>query len=542
MEKTVKIKNNLILWMVGFLEGRHWIYLAAIVLSSLGSAVISIIKAKFVEIVVSSAQIRTTEGLYLDVAVNFLLLILFSFIWRFGIVHYNTEGWKGVAAIEKQIFAKALRLPYAYYEQHHSGQFLSKLVYDTQKTGDIFSSRLRRFLSALICVVAYLIPMFIYNAQLTFFLILLCVSLASLNGFLAAPMKRAGKRLSEESASITEKLTNLLSGMEVIKMLPAGKKLLEDYQQQNEKYFRTQKKINRMTALLQSSHYFFEMISMLAFLGIGMYFVSKGKISLGALAAMYTLYGAFQYALLDAGTYLPQLMYCMGNAQKLRDFLSEEEQQKKDLMVKEKMPENIAVNVNKISFGYADNREILHEFSMQVKAGSCVAITGESGCGKSTLAKLLLGFYSPNSGTIQLAGEIAYVPQEPYLYQVSIAENIAYGKGCEVEKEVPMDEVIAAAQIANAHDFIMKFPQGYQTVVDERGNTLSGGERQRIAIARAVLKGAPILLLDEATSALDNESEKLVNEAIRKISKEHTTIMIAHRKSTIDMADEIWKL
>ncbi len=134
---------------------------------------------------------------------------------------------------------------------------------------------------------------------------------------------------------------------------------------------------------------------------------------------------------------------------------------------------------------------------------------------------------------------IAYVPQEPYLYGVSIAENIAYGRSAVSPKDVPMEDIIAAAKAANAHDFITELPKGYQTVAGERGNTLSGGEKQRIALARAVLKNAPVLLLDEATSALDSESEKLVNEAIKKVCQNHTTIMIAHRSSTIAMADEV---
>ena len=134
---------------------------------------------------------------------------------------------------------------------------------------------------------------------------------------------------------------------------------------------------------------------------------------------------------------------------------------------------------------------------------------------------------------------IAYVPQEPYLYGVSIAENIAYGRSAVSPEDVPMEDIIAAAKAANAHDFIMELSKGYQTVAGERGNTLSGGEKQRIALARAVLKNAPVLLLDEATSALDSESEKLVNEAIKKVCQNHTTIMIAHRSSTIAMADEV---
>ena len=197
---------------------------------------------------------------------------------------------------------------------------------------------------------------------------------------------------------------------------------------------------------------------------------------------------------------------------------------------------------------------MLTDFHMQIARGQCVAIVGESGSGKSTLAKLLLGFYPLQKGTINICGKngrnstieemrdlIAYVPQEPYLYEVSIAENIAYGRGKKTQ-EVAREDIVNAAKIANAHEFIMRLPKGYDTIPGESGNTLSGGERQRIAIARAVLKNAPILLLDEATSALDNESERLVNKAINRISRNHTTIIIAHRPSTIAMADKVVRL
>ena len=191
---------------------------------------------------------------------------------------------------------------------------------------------------------------------------------------------------------------------------------------------------------------------------------------------------------------------------------------------------------------------------MQIARWQCVAIVGESGSGKSTLAKLLLGFYPLQKGTINICGKngrnstieemrdlIAYVPQEPYLYEVSIAENIAYGRGKKTQK-VAREDIVNVAKIANAHEFIMRLPKGYDTIPGERGNTLSGGERQRIAIARAVLKNAPILLLDEATSALDNESERLVNEAINRMCRNRTTIIIAHRPSTIAMADKVVRL
>lgn len=182
---------------------------------------------------------------------------------------------------------------------------------------------------------------------------------------------------------------------------------------------------------------------------------------------------------------------------------------------------------------------------MNIQNGKNTALVGKSGCGKSTLAKIILGLYRMDSGDIRLYGHslkeigisnarkfIAYVPQEPYLFEVSIIENIRYGR-----LDATDEEAIEAAIMANANAFIEAQSEGYNTIVSNRGLSLSGGERQRIAIARAILKKAPIMIFDEATSALDNESEKLILNSIEKLKKHKTVIMIAHRKATIDMAD-----
>lgn len=199
-----------------------------------------------------------------------------------------------------------------------------------------------------------------------------------------------------------------------------------------------------------------------------------------------------------------------------------------------------------IYFNYGE-KEVLKDFNMKIDEGNSVAIVSPSGSGKTTIVKLLLGFYRASSGKIIVGGQelnddnvlnirkkIAYVPQEPYLYNVSIKENIMYGNLNATE-----DEIVLAAKLANIHDFIIGLKDGYNTMVVGNGKNMSGGEKQRIAIARAVLKNAPILLLDEATSALDNESEELVQKAINNVMKGKTTIMIAHKPQTIASADFI---
>lgn len=544
-------KPNIFFWFMGLMGKRLPIYLTAILVSIVGFAGSKIANAWLIKNIMEAAQTKETEGLIVTIVVNFLVIVASMFTWRFGIVRYNIEAKRGIARVEKQVFAKVLRLPMAYYENNHSGDFMSKLVYDMEKAGDIYGSRLRRLLDGILTTIIYLIPMLILNWRLT--LCLLVVSGMSLlaNSIFVKPMKKMGGKLSVKNAVMTEKITNILAGMETTKIFPTGHKLLYDYDVANDDCYRIQKKTNTMTASLDALNNLFDLLSALAFLGVGVWFVSKNMTTLGNLTAIYSIYGSFRFVVLEIGKYIPQMMNCIANAERIYDFLEQEEEPESYEMSGE-TDISVEVSARGVTFGYNDGKRVLENYSLDVNKGEFVALTGKSGCGKSTFAKLLLGFYEPEQGNFAVEGKsysemslreirdkIGYVPQEPYLFECSIAENIAYGRSDVAPEDVPMEDIISAAKAANAHDFIMKLPDGYNTIPGERGNTLSGGEKQRIAIARAVLKNAPVLLLDEATSALDNDSERLVNEAIERLCKDRTTIMIAHRSSTIARATRV---
>ena len=534
------------------MERRLPVYLVAILLSTCGTAGRQIASSYLLKHIVAAAQSGTMEHVLTPVLGCFASFVLSLFLWRFGIIRYNIEARTATGKVEKLVFSKALRLPMSYYEKNHSSDFMSRLVYDTQKASDIYTSRLRRLLAAIISAVAYLIPMCYFSFALT-----LCFIAISLLAFVAdslftKPMKAAGKRLSDKNAVMLEKLTNILGGMETIKVFPVGKKLAAEYESSINDYFCTQKKSNKLSAALESCNSLFDLTGALASLGLGVWFVSLGWVSLGNLAALYAMYGSFRHVFSEIGLYFPQMMGCIANAEKLFEFLDLEEEPSQWTFppAENHMPEDAMLSIRDIAFSYGEGRTVFSHFSAEIPKGSFVAVTGESGCGKSTLAKLLLGFYPLEQGGIALDGkdyreltlneireQIAYVPQEPYLYETSIAENIAYGKGTACR-----EEIVAAAKAANAHDFITRLPDGYDTVPGARGNTLSGGEKQRIAIARAIIRNAPLLILDEATSALDNESETLVQDAIRNLKGSRTILMIAHRPGSIAAADFVLRI
>ena len=592
-----KEKKSTFVRLMKMMKKGFWIYTIAIVVLAMSMSAFQMVSAFLLKNIIKMAQGGNADGIILMVVENIVFGVFALLIYLGASITYTIEAKKGCANLQREIFFKSMRLPYAYYENTHSGDFMSKLMYDGDRASDIYGSRFRRLFMPALMVIFYMIPMIWLSWQVTSCLMLLCVVTFIANSLFIHPMKRIGKSLSLKHATLTENLSNLLAGMELAKIFSLDDKLVQNYEKVNYEYLNGQKKKNVLSASLDSLNECFDLLSTLAFLAIGIYFVSKKITTIDTLAAIYLMYGSLSWNFLQVGRYIPELMNCLANAQRVFEFMDIEEEPVSYIEVGAAKQSNEAdcnseisdnyIEMKNVCFAYdAENindkisssnggsiigkisnnsndkiivedsnnveskRKILDDFSLHIKKGTTVALTGASGRGKSTLAKLLLGFYPIQSGQISIAGKaygsmtlkeirnmIGYVPQEPYLYNASIAENISYGK-----ENVTLEEIMEAAKSANAHEFIQKQENGYETNAGERGNKLSGGEKQRIAIARAILKNAPILILDEATSALDNESERLVSEALGRLMVGRTTIMIAHRLSTIERADVVVEL
>lgn len=535
--------------------GKHCpAYLLGIFFMSTGWAAFSVMTSILLKNVVDAAQTAEVNKIPLIIVGNILGGIVILLIYRAGAIVYNVEAKRAHGTICKKVFHHEVRLPYEYYEKHHSGEFISKLSYDLEKTGSIYGSRLRRTVAPILQVTVYLIPMMILSPQITLCLIGVNLIMLLINGLLIGPIRKVSGELSRTNSKMTEKMSNLLQGMEQARMYRAGVQTVDEFVSENKTYVKQNDKKIIYTAVLESCSNGFDLLCALAFLMLGIYFVQSGQTTLGSLTAIYSLYGTFSFQFLQLGRYLPELIGCLVNARNIFEFLEEKEEPENwypdrvtdDGMNKVK-PETPMLKLDEIEFYYREDKPLLKDFSMVVEKGESVAITGPSGCGKTTVSKLLLSLYPLLGGEWFLGGsscydlsnneirkQIAYVPQEPYLFNESVRENIRIGKPDATDAEIEN-----AAKLAYAHDFIMQLEKGYDTNVGERGNNLSGGQKQRIAIARAILKDAPVILLDEATSALDNESERLVNEALKQMKNKKTVVMIAHRPSTIALADKV---
>lgn len=545
---------------------KRFVYQGSIFVMSVTFALFGIMSSLLMKCVVDIAQTGEYERLGYSIVVIVVVGVISLLIYRVATIRYNVEAKRVYGDLSERVLDAEMSLPYSYYEKHHSGEIVSKVSYDLTKMGDIYGSRLRRVVMPFLQVVSYLIPMFLLSWQLTLCLLAVNSVMMAIELLLLNPMHRVSRELSGVNTAMTNRLSDMLQGMEQVRMFPGGRGTVAQFREENHHYEKKYGRKTLYTACLEGSSKGFELLCSLVFLMLGIYYVDKGYTTLGALAALYTMYASFSFQFLQIGKYIPELVGCLANAQNIFDFLDEVKEpanwyrENGDERIAETaqtettaaqtttgiQPAN-AVEIRSIRFSYTGEEDVLRDFSLEVKKGECITITGASGCGKTTLSKLLLGLYPLGEGDIRVNGmsmresdladlrrQIAYVPQEPYLFQGSIAENIRMGRPEATEKEIR-----EAAKQAHAHDFIMEFPEGYDTTVGERGNNLSGGQRQRIAIARAILKDTSIILLDEATSALDNESEQAVNEALRNLQGQKTILMIAHRPSTIELADRV---
>lgn len=548
---------------------RRFMYYGSILGMSITFAMFSVMEAFLMKIVVDIAQKGEWDRLIGSVVIIVITGVIVLLGYRFACIRYNVEAKRIYGKLYEQVLSHEMKLPCEYYENHHSGEMLSKVSFDLGRMGDIFGSRFRRVVMPFIMVVVFLVPMFALSWQLTLCLVAVNTVLIGVTMVLTGPLKSLSKKMSESNSIMTKHITDLIQGIIQVRMFPAGRKTVDRYNEEADVYAVKSDKRNMFSSLLECANTGFDLICNLVFLALGILFVQKGYTTLGAIAAIYTMYGRFSRQFLQMGKYIPELIAYLTYAQNIFEFLdekTEEEMLNRQEFNKERLHNEInnscghnnidySVNISNLTFSYIKDENnapivVLDNYNERIKSGEFVAVTGASGSGKTTLSKLLMGFYKPDSGMIEVCGNnlddislaagrsfFALVPQDAILFNMSIMDNIRMGRLDATEAEI-----IKAAKMANAHQFITEFTDGYYTVVGEKGMSVSGGQRQRIAIARAILKNAPIMLMDEATSALDNESERAVNETLQNLKGRMTIIMIAHRTSTIQMADRVISL
>ena len=474
----------------------------------------------------------------------------------------NFYTHKTVTTLRRSLYDRVVNMQLRRMEGHHSGDTLSRMTNDLGTLHDFYVQRLGGLVFVSVYAIVGIGAIFQLDWRFGLISLLLGLTTTRISVRFLRPIRELSERIQAGLARLTERSVDLLQGMRVAKLFQIEAHLHRDYVEETNVLLSLQLRRARVDTLLETMDFVFGRFKSIGLLALGLYMLLQGyPIEVGTIAAIIYLQASADFIFRDFSTALTELQKALAGVRRVLELLDAEpephsssKQWNADETDRTDLRGAAMVAMRDVDFAYTDNdgaeAVALQQVSLNVAPGQVAALVGPSGGGKSTLLKLLLGFYPVKNGALAIndrassehtladwRAQIAYVPQEAYLFSGTIADNIRYGKPTATE-----DELIAATKAANAHAFILEQPQGYATPVGERGASLSGGQRQRIAIARALLKDAPILLLDEATSALDSESEQLVQAALQVLMQGRTTIAVAHRLSTIEHADCIYVL
>jgi ATP-binding cassette, subfamily B, bacterial len=477
-----------------------------------------------------------------------ILLTMVSIVSNYCGIYFNTIASNGLKNLLKEyLFEHILRLPAGEASNMRSGDLISYFNNDIHSVDGVVGSSL----ISLIRLPLVFIAVFIYLFQISWILCLISVFIAPIaicgGAFFGLLLKKNGRMLHQLVAEINSTLSETFQGLQVIRSFTLEKTIFHQFKSKNKKYYDLELENAKLQGWYYSGGYLVSSVAFLFNLCLGAYFVASGTLTVGSLLTFIHLAGHLVYPMTGLAGQWAGFQRSLTAIERLVDLLNKPTASDELSSFTPAISTVKSIQFQDISFSYDENKKIFNDFNLEIPAGRIVAFVGPSGAGKTTLFNLLQGFYKPQMGKIlingtpteeltlsELRSSIAHVPQETFLFAGTIKENLLLAR-----PTITDDEMIEAAKQANIHDFIVSLAKGYETEIGERGVKLSGGQKQRIAIARAILKNAPILLLDEATSALDSETEYQVKEELDQLMKNRTTLVIAHRLSTIQNADLI---
>lgn len=524
----------------------HWPWVALNVAATLVSVVVDVSGGYFIKNVTDLAldgQWQEVLGTVYTIVATVAVGVVAKYAVRYTSGRFSAYASRDIRTSTTQRVAS---MPLYEIEAGHSGDLVSRLTNDISVVQGFFQND---FSNVIYQPIVFLVTAG-YLATLNWVLFLFAVALVPLTmifvNALSKPLSRYVRNRQEGFGQVNAIAQDTIGGIYMLKAFNLQQVLYERFKVAVHRVRDNELKRQRRLAVMTTLFVVIRQIPVLSTAACGGYLALTGRMTPGSVFAfMYLLHYLIE-PLASGPDLIAALRTAAGTAGRIVEVMHRPVERAGGRVFGVD-PAKPAIRYEDVSFGYGEQTDVLDRVSFSISHHKIVALVGHSGSGKSTVFKLLCGFYEPQAGEVELYGrglgewnlgslrrQLALVAQDTYLFPASIAENISYGR-----PGVAMDEIVEAAKMANAHRFIVKLPDGYDTLVGERGNRLSGGERQRIGIARAILKDAPILLLDEPTSALDAQSESLIQEALGRFMQGRTVLVIAHRLSTIKHTDEI---
>ncbi len=529
-------------------------YMGVFILDLLCASILSIIDLafpQFLRILRSTLFLEEPKvilGRLGIIALGLLVMYLIRSLCRWYVTYQgHMMGARMESGMRRELFEKFEAFSFSYYDSHNTGEMMSKLVSDLFDISELAHHGPENIFISIVKIVGSFILLMRINVPMTLCLAAVVVCMAFFAISQNKKMRATFSDNRKKIAGINSSLQDTLGGIRVVKSFTGEDIELNKFNNSNLAFLDSKQANYRQMAIFNSGNNFFEGLMFITVLVAGGFFIAKGQMT-GEDLAIYALYiNIFINPVNVLVEFTEQLQKGLAGFERFREVVETMPSIEDKEGAGELKDVKGVIDYEDVSFSYENEETVLEHIDLHVDAGKSVAIVGPSGGGKTTLCSLLPRFYDVTGGCVKIDGTdirdvtqkslrsyIGIVQQDVYLFNGTVKENIAYGK-----LDATMEEIVEAARNADLLEFIESLPNGFDTMVGERGARLSGGQKQRIAIARVFLKNPPILILDEATSALDNESERYIQDSLEKLAYGRTTITIAHRLSTILGADEI---